>query len=278
MLVSDVIEEVSDNIQEVDDSKYDEPSIDLREQKQFEVIEDVSDNIQEVDDSKYDHPSIVWKEQKQFEVYDEKGQEQKYEVKAVSTADDSLMEAEKMPLPTLAEWGVPPTNLSPGVSMSDIRDVSMSEISSLLGVDQSEEENKMDHMMPVKLDMTNEDEDYVKLETIEEVPVSNVCWKTNFGQMIQSRFFLFFLITVPTVAIPCCFLPFAFFNVDHIFIFVFLLFPAMFIYFYFYPEEDDVFLDDFSDDLLDEESDNFFDELVETAGIKNYNPEHVYAF
>merc|ERR1719245_274437 len=86
---------------------------------------------------------------------------------------------------------------------------------------------QLDDDAAVKLTMMSEDENYVKLEEMEEVSLLTVLSKTNWGQMIQSRFFLFFLITTPTVVIPCIFLPFAFFEVDHIFIFIFLHFPTV---------------------------------------------------
>jgi len=191
--------------------------------------------------------------------------------------DDSVMES-KMPLPTML--GVPPTNLLPS-------DPSMSEISSLLLPSASEairprpvqlpEEDQWDDDEPVQLNLTSDDENYVKLDEVEEVSLLTACGKTNWGQMIKSRFFLFFLITVPTVVIPCCFLPFAFFQVDHIFLFIFMIFPAFFIYIYFYPEEDEVFIDDFSDFDI-EDSEDSADELLNNGDMEEYDPDKVYSF
>merc|ERR1719285_807763 len=127
----------------------------------------------------------------------------------------------------------------------------------------------------VKLTMTSEDENYVKPEEVEEVSLLTALGKTNWGQMIQSRFFLFFLISTPTVAIPCIFLPFAFFKVDHIFIFIFLLFPGFFLYIYCYPEQDEVFIDDLPEFSDLEESEDSMDELFKD---EDYDPTKVYAF
>merc|ERR1719193_2768303 len=166
----------------------------------------------------------------------------------------------------------PPTNLLPS-------EPSMSEISSLLQPSGSEAirprpellgaGEQWDDDQPVKLTMMSEDENYVKPEEVEEVPLLTVLSKTNWGQMIQSRFFLFFLISTPTVVIPCVFLPFAFFQLDHIFICIFLLFPAFFIYIYFYPEEDEIFLDELSDFSELEGSEDSMDELFKDAA---YDP------
>merc|ERR1719320_644895 len=161
----------------------------------------------------------------------------------------------KMPLPTML--GDPPTNLLPS-------EPSMSEISSLLLPSASEaikpkpvqlrEKDQCDDDEPVKLDLTSDDDNYVSLDEEEEVSLLTACGKTNMGQMVKSRFFLFFLITVPTVAIPCCFLPFAFFEVDHIFICIFM-----------------VIIDDFSD--FSEEEEDLVEELVMSAEIEEYDTE-----
>jgi len=215
-----------------------------------------------VDDEKYSgRYDVVYDETKE-RIFDE-------------ISDTSLEEA-KMPLPTMVEYA--PMNLLPS------EEPSMSEISSLLLPSGPEGNRPRPELLgdgeqlddeEAVITMRSDDENYVKLEEVEEVPLLTVLSKTNWGQMIQSRFFLFFLITTPTVVIPCIFLPFAFFEVDHIFICIFLLFPAFFIYIYYYPEEDEMFIDDISDFSDIELSEDSMDEFIKNA---DFDPKKVYAF
>lgn len=186
-----------------------------------------------------------------------------------------------MPLPTISD--VPPTNLLPS-------DVSHSEISCLLGLSSStavesikprpvqllEVDNKFDDDKPMELDMTSDDDKYLKVDEVEEVSILTACMKTQLWLMIRSRFFLFCIITVPII-IACSFIPFAFFQVDHICIFILFLIPGMFLLFYYCPDEDVLFIDDL-DEFEEEESDGFINKIMKNSGISNYNPNHVYAF
>jgi len=202
------------------------------------------------------------------------------------TVEDIPTEA-KMPLPTVTD--VQPTNLLPS-------DPSQSEFSTLTGVSSStafesvkprpvqltEVDNKYDYDEPLEFDMASDEEGYLSVDEVEEVSIVTACMKTHWAQMIKSRFFLFFIISVPTIVIPCTFLPFLLFEVDHIFIFIFtLLVPGMCIYLYYY-ENDGFFLnklpDIFEEEESEEESEGFMHKILNSSEIQDYNPQQVYAF
>jgi len=258
---------ISDNIEEVDDLKFDDQAVSSLRNSPLSKNSTETEDVKEVDIDQLIDPRLL--------------QYAKDQNNLTTKVEDTPMEA-KMPLPTFVD--VPPTNLLPS-------DPSESEISALLGVSSCtapksvhprpeqllEVDNKFDDE-PLELGTASGDESYLKVEEVEEVSIVSTCLKTHWGQMIQSRFFLFFIISVPTIVIPCTCLPFVFFGVDHIFIFLFLLFPGMFVYLYFFPESDVTYIDDIFDELDEEESDDIMNEILHSSGIPDYNPEQVYAF